>query len=44
MRSFQENIAKLEATDTQVLSVSMDSPAGQLADPLDAHPLSLSLF
>jgi glutaredoxin-dependent peroxiredoxin len=26
MRSFQENIAKLEAADTQVLGVSMDSP------------------
>jgi len=26
MRSFQENLAKLEAADTQVLGVSMDSP------------------
>ncbi len=26
MRSFQENLAKLEASDTQVLGVSMDSP------------------
>ena len=26
MRSFQENVAKLEAADTQVLGVSMDSP------------------
>lgn len=26
MRSFQENIGKLEAADTQVLGVSMDSP------------------
>lgn len=25
MKSFQENLAKLEATDTQVLGVSMDS-------------------
>jgi peroxiredoxin len=26
MRSFQENVTKLEAADTQVLGVSMDSP------------------
>jgi peroxiredoxin len=26
MRSFQENLTKLEAADTQVLGVSMDSP------------------
>ncbi len=26
MRSFQENVARLEASDTQVLGVSMDSP------------------
>jgi peroxiredoxin len=26
MRSFQENLAKLEAADTQVLGVTMDSP------------------
>jgi len=26
MKAFQENLAKLEATDTQVLGVSMDSP------------------
>lgn len=26
MRNFQQNLAKLEATDTQVLGVSMDSP------------------
>src|SRR5215472_5043340 len=26
MRGFQENVAKLEAADTQVLGVSMDSP------------------
>src|SRR5262252_3736494 len=26
MKNFQQNLAKLEATDTQVLGVSMDSP------------------
>jgi peroxiredoxin len=26
MKNFQRNLAKLEATDTQVLGVSMDSP------------------
>jgi peroxiredoxin len=26
MKSFQQNLTKLEATDTQVLGVSMDSP------------------
>ena len=26
MKAFQQNISKLEATDTQVLGVSMDSP------------------
>ena len=26
MRSFQQNVAKLEAADTQVLGVSMDNP------------------
>jgi peroxiredoxin len=26
MRNFQQNLKKLEATDTQVLGVSMDSP------------------
>jgi glutaredoxin-dependent peroxiredoxin len=26
MRSFQQNVAKLEAADTQVVGVSMDSP------------------
>ncbi len=26
MKSFQENLSKLEASDTQVLGVSMDSP------------------
>src|ERR1700761_205674 len=26
MKAFQENLAKLEAADTQVLGVSMDSP------------------
>jgi glutaredoxin-dependent peroxiredoxin len=26
MRNFQQNVAKLEAADTQVLGVSMDSP------------------
>ena len=26
MKSFQQNLKKLEATDTQVLGVSMDSP------------------
>jgi peroxiredoxin len=26
MKAFQQNVAKLEATDTQVLGVSMDSP------------------
>ena len=26
MRNFQQNLAKLEAADTQVLGVSMDSP------------------
>ncbi|HWR14968.1 MAG TPA: redoxin domain-containing protein [Terriglobales bacterium] len=31
MRGFQENIAKLEAADTQVLGVSMDSPFANFA-------------
>ena len=31
MKSFQQNIDKLEASDTQVLGVSMDSPFAQNA-------------
>lgn len=31
MRSFQQNIQKLEAADTQVLGVSMDSPFSNFA-------------
>jgi peroxiredoxin len=31
MRNFQQNIAKLEAADTQVLGVSMDSPFANFA-------------
>jgi len=31
MRNFQQNIDKLEAADTQVLGVSMDSPFAQYA-------------
>jgi peroxiredoxin len=31
MRNFQENIAKLEAADTQVLGISMDSPFANYA-------------
>jgi peroxiredoxin len=31
VRAFQENLAKLEAADTQVLGVSMDSPFANFA-------------
>lgn len=31
MKNFQQNLAKLEATDTQVLGVSMDSPFSNFA-------------
>jgi peroxiredoxin len=31
MKAFQENLAKLEGTDTQVLGVSMDSPFSNYA-------------
>ncbi len=31
MRNFQQNLEKLEAADTQVLGVSMDSPFAQYA-------------
>ena len=31
MKAFQQNLAKLEGTDTQVLGVSMDSPFSNFA-------------